>query len=49
MRKSPAASSLANSTTPASGETSASAGKEHGEAGGATATGKGKDEWDDNW
>jgi hypothetical protein len=49
MRKGPAATPLANSTTPISSETNASAGKDHGAAGAATATTKGKDEWDDNW
>lgn len=54
MRKGPAASSLANSSTPvSSSETSSGAGKEHGESaggGGATSTtAKGKEEWDDNW
>lgn len=43
MRKGPATSSLANSSTPA--ETSASEG---GETGAASAA-KGKDDWDDNW
>jgi ADP-ribosylation factor GTPase-activating protein 1 len=56
MRKSPAVSSLANSSTPvSSSETTSAVGKEHGEGagaggGGATSTtAKGKDEWDDNW
>ncbi|KAF3395783.1 ADP-ribosylation factor GTPase-activating protein GCS1 [Penicillium rolfsii] len=50
MRKSPAASSLVNSSTPISSSETTSAGKEHGEGGGgATSTAKGKDEWDDNW
>ncbi|OKP09235.1 ADP-ribosylation factor GTPase-activating protein GCS1 [Penicillium subrubescens] len=52
MRKGPAASSLANSSTPVSSETTSAAGKEHGEIGGGagtSTTAKGKDEWDDNW
>ncbi|KAJ5775348.1 uncharacterized protein N7511_000359 [Penicillium nucicola] len=42
MRKGPTASSLANSTP-------VSAGAEHGNGTTAASTGKGKEEWDDNW
>lgn len=45
MRKGPATSSRANSSTPA--ETTAPSGKEGAEGGASTA--KGKDDWDDNW
>jgi hypothetical protein len=45
MRKGPATSSLANSSTPA--ETTAPSGKDGAESG--TSTAKGKDDWDDNW
>lgn len=44
MRKGPTASSLANSTPGLSGAEPA-----EGKNTTASATGKGKDEWDDNW
>lgn len=53
MRKGPANSSLANSSTPA--ETTASSGVEGAESGAASSAAKGKDgkdakdDWDDNW
>jgi hypothetical protein len=50
MRKGPAASSLANNTASASGDGTASAGKEHAEGHAATSTtAKGKDDWGEDW
>lgn len=50
MRKTPGNSSLANTSTPGTAESTAPSGVEGGEAGAASSTtAKGKEDWNENW